>query len=253
MLKIWEGGLGLFGGLLTGVLTAYVVLRRAGAHVPRMLDGAAPMIALAIGVGRIGDIMLTDHLGTPTTSQFALAYFVRPGDNLAPGFGPSPARVPGPGESCADVGSYFAGCGYHLTPVYDMVGVLALAAVLLLLRRRARYRSGTAAGIFGAWYGTQRLALDFTRGIDEQPVLGLTTAQLLSIVLILGSASVLAVIGIRGRGLLDEPGDPPSVLVPLLLRDSRRPRRRRDDRDRRPQDNVRPGRRERPGSATHGT
>lgn len=176
-----------------------------------MLDAAVPMIALAIGIGRIGDILLTDHLGTPTTSPFALAYLVRPGYDLAPGFGPSPARVPGRGESCSEVGAYFAGCAYHLPPVYDMLGALALAAVLLMLQRRARYCSGTATGLFGVWYGTQRLLLDFTRGIDEQPLLGLTTTQLLAIVLILVSASVLAVIGIRGHGLGDEPADPPSA------------------------------------------
>lgn len=136
-LRLWEGGLALFGGLIGAVLAAAVVLRRAGVHLPRMLDAAAPMVALGIAVGRLGDLLITDHLGTPTTSGWALAYLVRSGYELAPGFGPSPARPPSPGESCADAGQYFAGCTYHLTPGYDLLGALALAALLFAMRRRA--------------------------------------------------------------------------------------------------------------------
>jgi len=56
---------------------------------------------LAIAIGRIGDLLLTDHLGLPTQSRFALTYVVEAGYRLAPGFGPYPAALPGVGESAS--------------------------------------------------------------------------------------------------------------------------------------------------------
>lgn len=210
VLAVWNGGLALFGGLIAGIATGLVLLRRRGAHLPRMLDVVAPALAFAVGIGRIGDLLLTDHLGKPTDSPWALAYEVRTGYDLAPGFGPSPAVPPPPGASCADVGSFYAGCSYHLTPAYDMLGAFALFALLMLLRRRSDYRAGTAISVWAAWYGTQRFVLDFTRAIDEQPLLGLTTTQLLAAALAAAGLVSLVAIRARGRGWAESPADPPS-------------------------------------------
>jgi phosphatidylglycerol:prolipoprotein diacylglycerol transferase len=192
-IDIRQGGLALFGGLIAGVLTAVFLLRAAEAPVVPFLDSAGPFILLAIAVGRVGDLLLTDHLGAPTTSAYALGYVVRPGYHLAPGFGTTSATPPGPGESCGDPGKYFAGCAYHLTPAYDMLGALALAALLLWLSGRS-LRRGVPFALFVVLYAVQRLLLDFTRGIDERPVWGLTGTQLLSLVLIALSAVVLGVL-----------------------------------------------------------
>ena len=145
---------------------------------------------MAIAIGRIGDLLLTDHLGLPTQSRFALAYVVEAGYRLAPGFGPNPAALPGVGESCSDVGRYYAGCAYQLSAGYDLVGAAALTRFLLLLARR-QPPQGVLLAVFGLWYGTQRLLLDFTQGLDERPVLALTGTQLLAVGLILASGFTL--------------------------------------------------------------
>lgn len=217
MLAVWNGGLALFGGLILGIAVGLAVAHRARAHLPRLLDAAAPGIALAIAVGRIGDLLLTDHLGAPTTSRFALAYRVQSGYLLAPGFGPSPAAPPPPGASCADVGRFYAGCTYHLTPAYDLLGALALFAVLMALRRWVNYRAGTAISVWTLWYGGQRLGLDFTRGVDERPALGLTGTQLLAIGVVAGGLVSLLVILLRRRGWGEDPDDPPSRAGSLCL------------------------------------
>jgi prolipoprotein diacylglyceryl transferase len=202
-LALWNGGLALFGGLIAGTLTATVVLWRHGAPVRRVLDAAAPAIPLAVAIGRIGDLLLTDHLGLPTKSRFAIAYVVEAGYRLAPGFGPSPAAPPGVGESCREVGRYYAGCAYQLSAGYDLIGAAALALVLLLLARR-RPPPGVPLAVFGLWYGTQRLLLDFTRGIDERPMLGLTGTQLLAVALIVVSGFTLAQSARRHRASPDD-------------------------------------------------
>jgi phosphatidylglycerol:prolipoprotein diacylglycerol transferase len=222
VLAVWNGGLALFGGLIAGVGVGLAVAHHAQAHLPRLLDAAAPALALAIAVGRIGDLLLTDHLGAPTSSTFALAYRVEPGYHLAPGFGPSPAVPPPPSAGCGDVGVFYAGCTYHLTPAYDLLGALALFGVLMMLRRWVNYRAGTAISVWTVWYGAQRLGLDFTRGIDERPALGLTGTQLLAIGAITGGLVSLLIILLRRRGWGEGPHDPPSRAGSLYRRRSQR-------------------------------
>lgn len=83
MLALWQGGLALFGALIGGLGGGLLVAHRGGVHVFRLLDAAAPGIALAIAVGRVGDLLLLDHLGRPTSSIFSLAYRVPHGAQLA--------------------------------------------------------------------------------------------------------------------------------------------------------------------------
>jgi len=65
--------------------------------------------------------------------------------------------------------------------------------------------------MWAAWYGAERLGLDFTRGVDERAIAGLATGtQLLAVgVLAFGVAS-LARIAIRRRGWAELAGNPPS-------------------------------------------
>lgn len=216
VLRVWQGGLALFGGLIAGLGVGVLFAHRAGFHVPRLLDAAAPSIALAIAVGRVGDLLLLDHLGKPTSSAWAITYRIPDGAVLAPGFGPSPAAAPPTGASCGDVARFYAGCTYHLSAAYDLLGAALLTAVLLVLRRRVPYRAGTAISIWAAWYGLQRLLLDFTRGVDERPIAGLTGTQLLAVLVLVAALGSLLRIRIRRRGWAERDADPPSRQAALL-------------------------------------
>lgn len=211
---LWKGGLAMFGGFIGGTLAALPVLIKAKVHLPRFLDAAAPGFAIGVVIGRIGDLVIWDHLGDPATGWWRnVGLMVKEGYRLAPGFGPSPA-VPLPaGRTCSD--GFYAGCVYHQPALYDFLGALVLLGVLLLLRRRARYRAGVAICVWGTWYGTQRLVIDFTRSIDER-FGALTGTQWLAILLTGVCASTLVVVAVRKRGLGEEPGDPPSRAGSLL-------------------------------------
>ena len=218
-LQLWRGGLSMFGGFIGGVAAALPILIKGRVHLPRFLDAAAPGFVVGIIIGRIGDLIIGDHLGAPVTGGWAksLAYTIRQGYELAPGFQPSPA-VPG---DCTDPSLFFADCTYHLSAGYDLVGALALLGVLLWMRRRSRAAAGVAILLWGAWYGTQRFIIDFTRshGVDEHIGVGsvdLTVTQILGLVLAMVCTALLVVIAMRGRGLSEAPGDPPSWAGPLL-------------------------------------
>lgn len=215
-LALWEGGLALFGGFIGGVVAALPILVRNRVHLPRFLDAAAPGFAIGVVIGRIGDIVIWDHLGDVAHGAWrSVGFTIKEGYDLAPGFGPSPAKaLPGTltcdaAHRLADGPEFYAGCTYHQPALYDLVGALLLLGLLLWLRRRARHRAGVAILTWGAWYGTQRVAIDFTRSIDER-IAGLTGTQWLAIVLATVSVTTLVVVALRKRGLGEEPGDPPS-------------------------------------------
>jgi prolipoprotein diacylglyceryl transferase len=218
MLALWQGGLAMFGGFIGGVLAALPILVRAKVHLPRFLDAAAPGFAAGVVIGRIGDLVIWDHLGDPAHGWAkAIGLTIKKGYHLAPGFDPSPAIPLPPGRTCAD--GFYAGCTYHQPALYDFAGALLLLGLLLLLRRRARYRAGVAILTWGAWYGTQRVVVDFTRSIDER-WFGLSGTQWLAAVLAAFSIVMLVVVAVRKRGLGEQPGDPPSRLGPLVRQSS---------------------------------
>lgn len=225
MLQVWRGGMALFGGLLAGVLAALIVLRRRGVRVAPVLDAAAAPLAVGIAIGRIGDLLLGDHLGRPLTGAWGIGYVIQPGTVLAPGFAPSPARLPQLGESCADAGAFYAGCTYHLTAVYDLVGAAIIALLLIGFARWIPLLPGLAISIFALLYAGQRLALDAARGIDERPFAGLTGTQLIAVIVVTAAAvSIATILGLRrhrrrAATTTDAPQRPPRTTAESADRD----------------------------------
>lgn len=160
MLAVWEGGLTMFGGFIGGLALGLGYLKRKRFPIPRALDAAAPGFVVGVIVGRIGDILIADHLGRPT--NFVLGYEI-PNAPLAPGYGPP---------------TYAPGAVVHHTAVYDLAGALVLLGFLFLLQRR-RPRTGTLFAAFSIWYGLQRVLIDFTRNRDaiESVFAGLSGSQ----------------------------------------------------------------------------
>jgi phosphatidylglycerol---prolipoprotein diacylglyceryl transferase len=57
-LRIWEGGIVLYGGIITGMLAFlafyHLFLKKAGVSLWRLADVAGPALALGIALGRVG-------------------------------------------------------------------------------------------------------------------------------------------------------------------------------------------------------
>jgi prolipoprotein diacylglyceryl transferase len=160
MLKVWEGGLTMFGGFIGGLVLGLGYLWRKKFDVLTAMDAAAPGFVVGVLIGRIGDILIADHLGQRT--DFFLGYRV-PNAPLAPGYGPP---------------YYTPGVVVHHTAVYDFIGALVLLLFLRWLEKR-RPRTGSLFAAFSIWYGLQRLFIDFTRNraIIESSYFGLSGSQ----------------------------------------------------------------------------
>ena len=69
---VWQGGLGIWGGIAAGTLAGLLVLRRHRADIPRFLDAAAPALLVAQSIGRVGNWFNQELFGGPTSLPWGL-------------------------------------------------------------------------------------------------------------------------------------------------------------------------------------
>jgi phosphatidylglycerol:prolipoprotein diacylglycerol transferase len=223
-LQVWKGGISLLGGIAGAILINVPRFRRYGYRFFQVMDPAVICIALGIGIGRIGDLIIGDHLGKPTSWLLAWTY---EGGTLAPPFrcveGVCQASLQGghlevierTGARLLDAnGQLIAqGVGVHQTALYDMVLAWGLFALLWTLGRRP-LREGVLTLTFGLYYGICRLIEDSLR-IDKRfgPFTG---SQWTALTVATISLVILVVWSIRARR---EPPD----LAPAVTRKPEEP------------------------------
>ncbi len=139
-LKIWEGGLGLWGAIAFGVLGGYLVARRRKIAFPAVLDAVAPAILVAQAIGRLGNWFNQELFGRPTTLPWAL--------EIAPQY-----RPPGFAQFAT----------FHPTFLYEMLWDLAAAAVLVWLDRRFRLGHGKVFALYVVLYTAGRFWIEALR------------------------------------------------------------------------------------------
>jgi phosphatidylglycerol:prolipoprotein diacylglycerol transferase len=152
-----SGFYSIMGGFAGGILVGVLRMRILGMAPLVHLDLASYGLALGTVVGRIGDLLIVEHLGGET--GFFLGYLVEPGYDLAPQHDRLEALCAGIGE-----------CGpYHHAALYDLLGAAVLLGVLYLATRFVRLHYAQLFTLWAGWYGIQRLLIDFTRntGFDE--------------------------------------------------------------------------------------
>jgi phosphatidylglycerol:prolipoprotein diacylglycerol transferase len=206
--KVWEGGISLLGGIAGAVLLNVPNIRRFGYSFFQVVDGAVMGLAFGIAFGRIGDLIIGDHLGKPTSWPLAWQY----GGGKLPGFGcvaETCTAVLQGGKTLeltrtgaklfAPTGELLgAGTGVHQTALYDMFLATLLFITLYLLSRTPR-RPGVLTLTFGAWYGATRVLEDFLR-VDKR-IFGMTGSQWTGLTVSILSLITLAVWALRARSL----------------------------------------------------
>lgn len=147
-LYIWNGGLGIWGAVAAGALGVWLVCRAKGASFAAMADALAPGLAIAQGIGRLGNWFNQELFGRPTTLPWALEI--------------DPARRPDGYEQYAT---------FHPTFLYELVWVLLVAVVLLVLDRRLRLGHGQVFLLYVVMYTFGRFWIEGLR-IDAANTLG---------------------------------------------------------------------------------
>ena len=131
MVKIWDGGLGIPGGIIAGSAVGVWVAHRRGMRLPPGLDVVAPAMSVAQAIGRWGNWFNQELYGRPTTLPWGLKI------DLAH----RPIQ-------------YVQYATFQPTFLYESLWNLALAGALVLLDRRRVVRPGR---IFALYIGGLRL------------------------------------------------------------------------------------------------
>jgi prolipoprotein diacylglyceryl transferase len=69
---VWQGGLGIWGGIALGVAVGLWRVHRAGASIPLFMDAGAPGLLVAQAIGRIGNYFNQELFGRPSSLPWAL-------------------------------------------------------------------------------------------------------------------------------------------------------------------------------------
>jgi phosphatidylglycerol:prolipoprotein diacylglycerol transferase len=178
-------GLGIYGGLLTGMLATIWYARRRHLSFWRWGDILAPCILLAQAIGRWGNFMNQELYGPPTNlpwgiaiqCQYRVAEFACPAEG-----GTTPVDA-------------------HFIPLFFYESMLSLLGVFVMLYLWRRFTArgliliaGDVGLLYFVWYGVERSLLETLRGGWNWTWFGIATAQLVGL-----GAAAAAIIAIAVR------------------------------------------------------
>lgn len=171
MLTVWEGGLGMPGAIIGGIIGIYLFARRRGLKVPILLDAAAAPVALAQAIGRWGNFVNQELYGQPTDLPWCIS--IRP-DNRVPGY-----------ESFE--------C-FHPLFLYESLWNLGNAIFLIWLWNKMgdRLKPGDLFLIYTITYPIGRFLLEFLR-LDYVQIWGINFNQTFMLVVAVVSALIIIV------------------------------------------------------------
>jgi prolipoprotein diacylglyceryl transferase len=142
-LKIWDGGLGIWGAVLLGAVGGWIGLRRRGLGLAAFADAAAPGIALAQGIGRLGNWFNNELYGKATGLPWGLTVH-----DIDPDTHKSVDTLPG---------------HYHPTFLYELIWDFGVAGLVLWADRRFRLGRGRAFALYVMAYTVGRAWIEYLR------------------------------------------------------------------------------------------
>ncbi len=149
-LKIWQGGLGIWGAVAGGTLGAWIAAKRHGILLPPVVDAVAPGIAVAQAIGRWGNWANQELFGRPTDLPWALEI--------------SAANRPEGYEQFAT---------FHPTFLYESLWCLVVAGLVVWADKRFTLGHGRAFALYVFLYSAGRVGIEAVRIDNATLVAGL--------------------------------------------------------------------------------
>ncbi len=177
-LRMWEGGLGIWGAVAGGGLAAWLMCRRNSVNFLVLADSVAPTLFVAQAIGRLGNWANQELYGEPTDVPWALSI------------------------TCEQNGGIIGGCvpgTYHPTFLYEALWNLLACAVLVVLARRFQIAGGRVFVGYVIGYATGRVLMEMMRTDPSTMVFGMRIHMLIYIVTALIGVAVFAVMTVRAR------------------------------------------------------
>ncbi len=213
-LKIWDGGLGIWGAVILGGVGAYIGCRRHKLNFAAFADVVGPGIIIAQALGRLGNWFNNELYGDATTVPWKLQIHDM---NVASGK-PQPCSFGAIGQSV---------CGYYQpTFLYELLWNLVIAALLLWADRRFRLARGQVFAGYVMGYTAGRFVIELLRSDHANRILGLRVNTWVAALAFLGALAFFVIQRHKprstaravtdtgdGTGMADEPrtGDDPGT------------------------------------------
>lgn len=168
IIKIWHGGIAIHGGLIGGFIAGVIVCKVKNLNPFQIGDIVAPSIILAQGIGRWGNFMNHEAHGGPVSRAFLeqlhLPNFII--ENM-----------------------YINGQYYHPTFLYE--SIWDVAGFIILVNIRKHLKLGETFFLYLTWYSIGRFFIEGLRTDNLMLTSNIRVAQLVSILLILISISLI--------------------------------------------------------------
>jgi prolipoprotein diacylglyceryl transferase len=200
-LKIWQGGLGIWGAVALGAVGAWIGCRRRGVPLPFFADAVAPGIVTAQAIGRIGNWFNQELYGAPTTLPWGLEIYRR--------VNPDTGALDGLTGVVLDHTPIET---VHPTFLYELIWDLLVAALVVWADRRFRLGHGRAFAVYVAGYTAGRFWIEQLRTDYATRVFGdLRINVVVSAVVFVGA--VLYLVAVRMPREVPVPVGPDGVEV----------------------------------------
>ena len=168
VVRIWEGGLGIPGAIIGGVLAGAVLCRMRGWSLAEMLDIAAPALLAAQAIGRLGNWFNQELFGRPTDLPWGLEI--------------DPTNRPP---------EYFSDTTFHPTFLYEALWMLALMGLLLWLDKLRKLPIGHLFALYVLGYASGRIWIEFLRVDPASELAGVRVNVWVMSALWLGAAAYM--------------------------------------------------------------
>ena len=173
--KIWEGGLGIWGAVALGAVGAWIGARQAGLAWPPVADSVVVGVVLAQAAGRWGNWFNQELYGKATDLPWALEI--------------DPENRPRATPEAAT---------YHPTFLYESLWCLLVAALLVWADRRFDLGHGQVFALYIAAYCTGRFWIEALRVDQAHEIAGMRLNNWVSIILFAAAVAYLVVSRRRG-------------------------------------------------------
>jgi prolipoprotein diacylglyceryl transferase len=182
-LKVWDGGLGIWGGVLMGALGAWIACRRYHLDFAVVADSLAPALPLAQAVGRWGNWFNQELYGRPTGLPWGLHIDVA-------------HRIPG----------YLTVAYYQPTFLYESIWDVGIALVVIVADRGQRFTRGRAFALYVMLYTIGRGWIEALRIDDAHRFFHLRLNDWTALIVFLAAAAYFVIARPRGDDA-DTPAD----------------------------------------------
>jgi phosphatidylglycerol---prolipoprotein diacylglyceryl transferase len=184
-LRIWDGGLGIWGAVALGGVGAWIGCRQKGIPLPAFGDAIAPGIVLAQAIGRLGNYFNQELYGRPTTLPWGLEIYERRDVNGAL----DTLNGASTGQLIEVV---------HPTFLYELLWNLLVFAALIYIDRRFKIGHGRLFAVYVAGYCVGRFWVELMRSDVATHIAGIRINSFTSTFVFIG-AVVYIMVAPKGR------------------------------------------------------